>query len=149
MEEREFRSTYHDINPRECPFERAILRRCAACREARRIYLAEREAIGCNHEGCFRQCSELFEQALTNARFALKLLDRDEPVPHGKRIKVECGTLIGLHDLAGDAHTRQEAIDNVSALVADAVGRYGSIDALPYQRLMPAIVHFQGRSRRR
>jgi hypothetical protein len=68
---------------------------------------------------------------------------------------VECGALIGLRNLlaATDASQQpdsgQAPVADAGELVASAVIHHGAVDTIPYQQLMPAIVHFQARSRRR
>ena len=149
MEEREYHSTYRNVNPLECPFERGLLRQCLTCSQVRRIYIAEREGIGCAHEGAHKVCEGLYDAMLENGRFALKINNPDAPLPHGKRIKVECGGLLGLQTLVHPEREGSERVDDVYAVVQKAVADHGSLEGIPYQRLMPAISHFQARPRRK
>ena len=149
MEEREYHSTYHDVNPLECPFERGLLRQCLTCSQIRRIYIAEREGIGCAHEGAHKVCEALYDTTLHNARFALKLGSTEAPLPHGKRIKIECGALLGLQALVHPEREPAARVDDVYAVVQKALGEYGSVEGIPYQRLMPAITHYQARPKRK
>ena len=153
MEEREFKSTYRDVNPRECPFERAMLRQCSACSHAVRLSIAEREAVGCRTDEAHGRCIQLMEALQHNVRFALRIDHPDAPLPHGKRIKIECGGLLGLQKVMAEEHQRELApeprVEDAHGVIEESVERFGSIDAIPFQRLMPAIAHFEGRRRRR
>ena len=149
MEEREYHSTYHDVNPLECPFERGVLRQCVTCSQAKRIFIAEREGVGCRHEGAHKVCEKLYDAMHHNARFALKVGNPDAPLPHGKRIKVECGGLLGLQGLVHPDREEAVRVEDAYAVIQEALAEFGTLEQIPYQRLMPAISHYQSRPKRR
>ena len=82
MEENEYRETYQDINTLPCVFERAILVRCADCEQAKRLYLAEREAVACRSVDAHIDCSALQALMHDNARFVLHQSHIDGPTLH-------------------------------------------------------------------
>jgi len=127
-----------------CPFERALLSRCVACFKARKLLLAEREAIACSEREANTLC-RAFHQALhNNARFALHM-DPHQPWPFGKEIRAQCGGVLGLRD-ALEHGVEVEA--DVAALVLEGIEKFGGIDAFPYSAIMRAVVHFEPRKRR-
>lgn len=127
-----------------CPFERALLSRCVGCGLARKLLLAEREAITCTEAQANGRCREFYQALHDNARFALRL-SPDEPWPFGKEIRAQCG---GLLELLAVLEQAAETPD-VATLVADATARFGGIADLPFSRLMRGVVHYQPRRRGR
>lgn len=123
-----------------CPFERALLARCAECRRASKILLAEREAITCTEAAASARCQDFHAALHQSARFALRL-ESGQPWPFGKEIRAQCGGALGLSELL-------EAPADYAALLEAAEARWGTIKDLPYSALMPAVVHFELRRRR-
>ena len=126
---------------RPCPFERALLSRCVSCMHARKLLLAEREAISCGHETASQACKTFHEALHRNARFALHL-DADQPWPFGKEIRAQCGGVLGLKEALGEDHA------DVASLVAEGTRHYGGIDRFPYSEIMRGVVHYEPRKKR-
>lgn len=127
-----------------CPFERALLSRCAGCGLARKLLLAEREAITCTEPAANGQC-QIFHRALhENARFALQM-DPGQPWPFGKEIRAQCGGLLGLRE----ALDGPESACDVAGMVAEGMARFGAIADFPYSRIMRGVVHYEPRRRSR
>lgn len=127
-----------------CPFERALLSRCVGCGRARKLLLAEREAITCTDATLNGQCRELHAALHENARFALQM-DPAQPWPFGKEIRAQCGGLMGL----GESLDQTGATTDVAELVTEGVARYGAIADFPYSRIMRGVVHYEPRRRNR
>ena len=148
MEEDEFRNTYHAVNEQRCVFEKTILSRRAGCEFGKRFCIAEREGVACGHNEAHQRCKELLETLRQNALFSLRLTQLDDPLPHGKEIKVQAGGLIGLQKILHSTDDNA-AIDNINGLLEQALSRYGNLHALPYEELVRSIVHFEPRRRGR
>lgn len=148
MEEREFRETYEEVNSLPCVFERAILARCAACVQAQKRYLAEREAVGCRSTDAHLDCRTLLDMLQQNARFALRQPQVDQPLPHTKEIRVECGGLHGLAQLLGEAG-EPAGTDDVRAMVLAARRRFNTLRQLPLAKLIQGIAQYRTRRRGR
>ena len=147
LDENAYRDTYATVNPLQCVFERAILRRCCGCQHSVRRYIAEREAAGCLDTGAHALCTELKKEMRHAALFTLKLVHPDEPLPHGKQLKLQCGGLLGIAHLTGDVGLVEVA--DIHGSVAAAVNRYGSIQQLPYQDIIQSIRAYEPRSHRK
>jgi len=148
MEEQEFKQTYHELNQRPCVFEKTILLNCGACGQAQKVYLAEREGVGCHSPNDYARCSALSEALQYNARFVLRLAHSTPELPHAKAVKVQCGGLLGLqHALAPDANA--EYIADICRLIQQALSAYGSLEQFPYQEAVRFMAHFQPRRARR
>ena len=127
----------------KCPFERALLSKCCNCRLAKRLLLAEREAISCTEEGANAQCKALHEALHVNARFALHM-EANAPWPFGKEIRAQCGGMLGLKTVLNDE--RENA--DIHELIQAGIVRFGNIESLPYSEIMRAVVHYEPRKRR-
>jgi hypothetical protein len=147
-----------------CPFERALLARCAACGLARSVLLAEREAIGCQSQAASERCRAYHDELRTASRFALRA-DASAPWPFSKEIRLQCGGLIGLRQALDDAGGNADGegdggedsaagsaepdapVDDADALLQRALARWGSLEALPYSRVIRAVIRHQPRRR--
>jgi len=151
-DEHEFRRLRQTAVPRPCAFERALLARCAGCSLARPVLLAERESIGCSSAPAGERCRAYRGLLRESARFALRI-DAGGPLPFAKEIRLQCGGLIGLDDsLREDAHggaVPAAAPADVDALLREALARYGGLEALPYSRIIRAVIRYEPRPRAR
>ena len=128
-----------------CPFERALLSRCVNCRRARKLNLAEREAIACGDPAVREHCIDFYNALHDNAQFALKI-NPDAPWPFGKEIRAQCGGVRGLAvalDAEGDENT------DTAETVLRALNELGSCAQFPYSQIMRAVVHYEPRKRRK
>jgi hypothetical protein len=132
-----------------CPFERALLSRCVNCFKARRLLLAEREAISCTEQPASDRCLAFHRAVHRNARFALHM-DPGQPWPFGKEIRAQCGGVLGLRAVlaeAGDAVGDTPPAD-VALLIEQGIERFLDIDSFPYSEIMRGVVHYEPRKRR-
>lgn len=148
MEEREYRDTYQSINERRCVFEKTINSRRCTCRQSQRFHLADREGIACKSASGNALCCTFLNSMRRNARFALHITSADAPLPHAKEIKVQTGGLLGLQGLIHPEQAGDSNVDNAIGLIDAAIEKYGSLDALPYDIIVQAIVRFEGRRKR-
>lgn len=148
MEEQEYRATYEAINQHRCIFEKAINSRRCNCEQSERFCLADREGVACRSVQGNAWCSELLAAMRRNARFALQLTHAEGPLPHNREIRVQTGGLLGLQEQLHPQQAGQDTVSDIHGLVKQALERYRRIDALPYERIVQAIVAFHGRRRR-
>jgi len=148
MDEQAYRDTYQSINDRRCVFEKTINSRRCSCEKSRRLQLADREGIACNSATANALCGELLNLMRRNARFALHLTSADGPLPHAKEIKVQTGGLLGLQSLLHPEKSAADNVENAIGLIDLAISRFGRLEALPYDVIVQAVVHFEGRKKR-
>ena len=147
MDEGEYKATFREVNERPCPFTKALLSRCCACSRARKLLLAEREAIACLSPAAHSRCTTLHDLLREKALFALRLTQSDGgQLPHAKEMKVQCGGLLGL-DEALHGGSGEAPLADVNALVEEALARHGEFAALPYGEIVKAVTAFQLRRR--
>lgn len=146
VEEDEFRDAYRAVNARRCVFEKSVLARQCDCHHARRFWLADREGVGCGSAEAGRRCEVLLEALRRKARFALRQSAAiSGPLPHAKEVKVQSGGLRGLRALIQPEREAATPVEDVAALTSALERRFGDIERLPYDRVMPHVVHYRGR----
>ncbi len=149
MEEHEYRAAYNEINERRCVFEKAINLRGCACRQSHRFNLADREGVACQSVQGLANCSDILKCLRSNARFALQLTRISGPLPHNAEIKVQSGGLLGLQRLIDSAPLDSAFVADVISLVDEAITTFGGLENIPYDKIMPSIVGFEVRRKRR
>ncbi len=143
MDEQSFHVTRRQLNPLPCVFEKALLCQAAACEAAQKLSLAEREMIACRQPLGRAACGELLTLLRKNSAFALKVKDTQRILPHAMTMKIQCGGLMGLKDLLdADAHA-----PDVLKLVRRAQSEFGSLEALPFSRIVQGVARWQIRKR--
>lgn len=127
-----------------CVFARALLIQAAVCEAARRIAVAEREAIACGDPLARAACGELLALLRQNSAFALKVKSTQRILPHAMNMKIQCGGLVGLRDVLDPRAPAPNVID----LVKRAHAEYGALANLPFSRIIQGVAHWQLRPRR-
>ena len=131
----------------QCPFEKTLNSRRCVCTEMKRVHLADRECVTCKKKNAWQNCTDFLALLRVNAKFALKLTETDGgPLPHGKEIKVQNGSVLGLQKLLTP---EDEGKPDVNLLLNLALDKYELFENIPLDQLMPSIVHFKARESRR
>ena len=144
MDEIAFMHALGAINPKPCAFGKVILSRHCACSKVNKRYAAEREMVACSVDSEREQCSELLDMLRQNSMFALKLTHITPPLPHGPEMRVQCGGLQGLQ-LEVDG---TESVVDVSALVSATKLKFGSLENIPYSKIVQSVVSCEVRKKR-
>lgn len=144
MDEIAFMHALGAINPKPCAFGKVILSRHCACSKVNKRYAAEREMVACSVDSEREQCSELLDLLRQNSMFALKLTHITPPLPHGPEMRVQCG---GLQGLQLEVDGTEEVVD-VSVLVAAAKLKFGSLENIPYSKIVQSVVSCEVRKKR-
>lgn len=145
LNEGAYQDAYNGVVRLSCPFEKAILSRCAGCDQAHHFNIAEREAIACKAPVARENCHTLHGLLHQNAAFALKLLHPGEPLPHAKELKIQCGGLLGTQQLFAP---EVAIVANIHGLVGEIQQRFGSMRDVPYLEVVKAISGYEARRRR-
>ncbi len=145
MDEHQYRSTYHSINPDRCVFEKAINSRVCNCNKAQRFNLADREGVACNSKQGRQRCSVLISRLHSNARFVFQHVEINQIPAHTEEIKIQNGGLLGLQSLVSNSN---QGVKDIDSLLDDLVSEYKNLKKLPYSKLMQFISNYQLRPRR-
>ncbi|MEB8432313.1 hypothetical protein OO007_08735 [Cocleimonas sp. KMM 6892] len=162
MDEIEFRNTYNKLNPNRCVFEKAITNRRCDCELKRKFVLATREGVACQSKQALEQCTQILNAIRDNARFSLKIVTIDGPMPHNKELQVQAGGMLALQFIfEDDSNTKietnhdeetnsvkQQTVINIHQTMQAAIKRYQTIDQLPYGEIVKDIVKYQSRPKR-
>ncbi len=154
MDEDQYRSTYNNVNPNRCVFEKSLNNRRCDCSLKHRFLIATREGVACRSEKSLARCTKLLNAMRDNARFVLKVITVDGPMPHNKELRVQAGGMMGLQKLmfSNDDSLPDKAPDTVEDIhqVVDAtLLKYGSIENIPYRLIVQDIAACQVRLKRR
>jgi len=151
MEESEYKSTYNVLTSVRCVFEKTLTNNRAQCSLSSHFWLADREGYACKDRESSDQCGELLKKLRENSIFVLKLHEINGPLPHNMELRVQAGGLAGLATLVEkekDVHTKQLVTDDIHGLLNSTIEDFGSLDTLPYSKIIQSVVQFQGRQRR-
>lgn len=146
MDEDKYRETYRTVIPLQCPFEKTLNSRRCQCSKMKRVHLADRECVSCQGKTDWQNCLDFMQLLRINAKFALKLTEVDGPLPHGKEIKVQNGSIIGLQKLFDPEY---EGKPDIYLLLNQALEKYNQFENLPLDQLMQSIVNFKARETRK
>jgi len=156
MNEDEYRSTYKELNPNRCIFEKAITNQRCDCELKRKFVLASRECVACESESALRQCTTVLDSMRNNARFTLKVVSVDGPMPHNKELQVQAGGMLALQTLLSGQSAKHQIdgetpgiVTNIHQTMQQALLEYQSIENLPYSEIVKSIVSYQARPKRR
>lgn len=147
MDEDKYRETYRSVNPLQCPFEKTLNSRRYQCSRMEKIHLADRECVGCTDKQAWTNCRDFLVLLRKNALFALKITEIDgQPLPHGKEIKVQSGSIDGLQKLFQPDNKDKP---DIYKLLEQALAEYQLFENLPLDQLMQSIVNFKARETRK
>ena len=149
MDEDQYRATYKKLNPNRCIFEKAITNQRCDCELKRKFVLANRECIACQSEDALKQCTQVLDAMRNNARFALKVVTIDGPMPHNKELQVQAGGMLALALYATGKPSTSNVVLNIHQTIQQALQASGSIAELPFGEIVKDIVKYQSRPKRK
>jgi len=141
MDEDNFRSTYKQLNPDRCCFEKSITAKRCSCQYAIKFLLASREGVKCNNQESKQKCLSFLSLLRDHAKFALKQTKIDGPLPHKKEIKIQVGGLLGLQGAVGMPN--EKTVSNIILLLKSALSHYQTIEKYPYDDIIQSVVNFE------
>jgi hypothetical protein len=145
MDEDYFRSTYKQLNPDRCCFEKSITAKRCSCPYAIKFLLASREGVKCNNQESKEKCELCLTTLREHAKFALKQTKVDGPLPHKKEIKIQVGGLLGLQNSLENSELKN--IPNIIELLKISILKYQSIENYPYNDIIQSVVNFEIRTK--
>ena len=142
MDEIEYHSTYKEINPTRCVFEKAINSRICNCSQSSRFNLADREGVSCKSDGAQQSCTTILKSLRENARFVIQQKSIDGQLPHNAEIRIQNGAVKGFVKILQVDSLDEQDIYGVFQL---ALAKFNSIENFPYSELMKEISAYQVR----
>lgn len=147
MDEREYQQAREQLNQCPCTFEKAILSSRCGCVHFQRLNIAEREAAACRSPIAQVRCTQLLHYLYKNAQFALKLSHLSQQLAHAKAMKLQCGGLTGLQAILLSQQSVKPQVENIDALITQALNTFNKLEQFPYQEIVKFINHYQVRSK--
>lgn len=147
MDEDSYKAAYERINTAPCAFEKGILSLRCRCAYQHMFRLADRHGVGCRDALMQQNCTSFLDHLRKQTRFVFKT-SIDGPLPHNKELKVQNGGMLGVQKLLLDNAPENE-VDDIAGLMTRSIELYGSIENIPYNRIMPSVTAYQTRPRRR
>lgn len=151
MDEESYKAAYERINTAPCAFEKGILSLKCRCAYQHMFRLADRHGVGCRDALMQQNCSNFLNHLRKQTRFVFKI-NIDGPLPHNKELKVQNGGMLGVQKLLLDNAPHDDMgneVENIAGLMTRSIELYGSIEDIPYNRIMPSVTAYQTRPRRR
>lgn len=150
MDEQQYKSVYKELNPNRCIFEKAVTNQRCDCEMKRRFVIANRECIACESESALDVCTRTLDSIRNNARFTLKVVTVNGPMPHNKELQVQAGGMLALQNLVSTSpDSDDKVVHNVYQTLSLALQKFGSLNKLPYNEIVKSIVKYQSRPKRR
>lgn len=147
MDEDNYREAYERINTAPCAFEKGILSLKSQCAFQHMFRLADRHGVGCRDALMQQNCTAFLNHLRKQTRFVFKV-NIDGPLPHNKEVKVQNGGMLGVQQLLLD-HASSEVVEDISGLLNRSIELYGSVENIPYNRIMPSVTNYQTRPKRK
>lgn len=147
MDENEYRAVYNEVNPNRCVFEKAINNRRCNCEKKQRFLIATREGVGCQSEVAAQNCTNFLNIMRKNARFSLRVVTVEGPMPHNKELQVQAGGTKALRDILNPDQTKDEV--NIHQVVQQGLETYSTIDNFPFSDIVRGIVTYVSRKKRK
>jgi hypothetical protein len=148
MDEQAYKNTFHEINQLPCPFGKAMLSSRCACEKFQKLNLAEREAAACTSPQTHALCEHLLELLYLKTRFVLGIVDLEQPIPHAKAMRTQCGGILGLRELLKIKHSAQYEVDNIYGLIQTAISTYESLDKMPFGEIVNHVRQYKVRRKK-
>lgn len=149
MDEDAYRSTYNEVNTRRCVYEKALHTRRCFCALSTRFNLADREGVACESLAAHHDCQGFLDQLRGQTRFVFAQNTPDQPLGHAQALKLQHGGLLGLQQAVRGEEDAQETIEDVSALIRQALSRYADLAGFPYDEIIRSVSAFKGRQSKR
>jgi len=150
MDEDQYKTVYNELNPNRCIFEKSITNRRCDCQLKRMFVIATRECVACQSEIAMKRCTRVLDAMRNNARFSLKVVTVNRPMPHNKELQVQAGGMLALQNLMTSMPELElKSVVNIHQTMETALEEYGDIENLPYGELVKGIVKYESRPKRK
>ena len=131
----------------KCAFSNTLVTNQFACENAEQVTRRGGPDVACASEAAHQRCEQLFQQMKAAALPAFGVEDDLLSMPHSVLVKIQHGGLLGLQRLLESGTTGSGAVQNIHALVGQAIGKYNSLDAVPYPALVQDMTAYKLRRR--
>jgi len=134
------------MDEHKCPFSAPLVARQFGFASSQEFIHRGGTEINCTDAATHARCDRLFQRMKAEALPAFGVEDDLLSMPHSVLVKIQHGGLLGLQRLQRAEPKVAERVEDVRALVAEAVLRFG--EDVPCAPLVEDITAFKPRARR-
>jgi hypothetical protein len=131
----------------KCAFSNTLITGQFGCDKAEQVTRRGGPDIACTSDAAHQRCEKLFQQMKAAALPAFGVEDDLLSMPHSVLVKIQHGGLLGLQRLLESGTAGSGAVQNVHALVDQAVEKYNHLDAIPFPALVQDMTTYKLRRR--
>jgi hypothetical protein len=132
----------------KCPFSAPLITKQFGCAQAQEVIHRGGAEINCRDAAAHAQCDQLFQRLKAVALPAFGVEDDLLSMPHSVVVKIQYGGPLGLQRVLHGTAPVAERVEDIQALVSDALARFGSVANFPCASLVSDITVFKPRARR-
>ena len=118
-----------------CPFSATLARETFGCNHAERIIRRGGTEFSCRNPASHARCLQLFGQLKDAALTAFDVPDDLTQMPHSVLVKIQFGGLLGLQRITQAHPPESGRIEDIDALVSNAVKRFDTLQSIPCEHL--------------
>lgn len=132
----------------KCPFSAPLVTRQFGCAHAQEVIHRGGTEINCKDVAAHAQCDQLFQRLKAAALPAFGVEDDLLSMPHSVLVKIQYGGLLGLQRVLRATPQVAERVEDIQALVSEAVVRFGRAADMPCAPFVTDMTAFKPRARR-
>jgi predicted membrane GTPase involved in stress response len=132
----------------KCPFSAPLVTRQFGCTHSQEVIHRGGAEINCRNAKAHARCDQLFQHLKAVALPAFGVEDDLLSMPHSVLVKVQYGGLLGLQRVRHGTVQAAERVEDIQALVSEAVVQFGSVADVPCASFLADITGFKPRARR-
>lgn len=130
-----------------CPFSATVMTEQFGCENASQVTRRDGPNIDCSSDQPQHQCESLFNHLKMIAAPEFNVEDDLLSMPHGVRLKIQFGGLIGLLAVV-DGFSTSDKVENISKLVSATHRQFDKLNRLPADNLIQSMKSHQLKRRR-
>ncbi|MDH5512031.1 MAG: hypothetical protein OEY27_02365 [Gammaproteobacteria bacterium] len=131
----------------KCAFSSTLVTNRFACDKGEQVTRRSGPDVACTSDAAHQRCEQLYDQMKFAALPAFGVQDDLLTMPHSVMLKIQHGGLLGLQRLLEPGAAGSGEVKNIHGLVAQAVEKYGSVEAIPCPALVADMSGYKLRRR--
>ncbi|MCR4347482.1 MAG: hypothetical protein NUV55_09830 [Sulfuricaulis sp.] len=131
------------MEPYKCAFSNTLITKQFGCEKGEQVTRRGGPDIACASEEAHLRCEKLYQQMKAAALPAFGVEDDLLSMPHSVLVKIQLGGLLGLQRLLSSGAADSAEVRNIHALVDQAIGQYGNLDAIPCPALVEDMTSYK------
>jgi hypothetical protein len=131
----------------KCAFSNTLVTNQFGCENGEPVTRRGGPDVSCQSNEAHRRCENLFARMKSAALPAFGVEDDLLTMPHSVLVKIQFGGLLGLQRLLQASGADSGEVKNVHALVAQAIEKFNSVEAIPCPTLVADMTAYKLRRR--